>query len=217
MNASMNAIKHKYEACRKALIYFDDAEWIGMGTGSTVECLLSLLIETPLRNRKYVVSSKRTEDAMRALGFPHLYHPNQVQALDVYIDGADWIDAQGMAIKGYGGALFQEKWLAQMSQQRIAIAETRKWVSSLCEAEGPLPLEVIPSAQSYVARRVLKLGFEARYREGALSDQGNVFLDLHGRIIDPMATERELKSILGVVESGLFALQPFQKICLGGP
>lgn len=207
----------KKNAAKKAIPMLVDHAVIGMGTGSTVECLLDELCETSWAlSKEYVVSSERTYQAMLKRFFKNIRRISEVGFVDVYVDGADWIDRRGIAIKGYGGALTQEKLIAAMAPIRIAIVDASKVVpavSGLCE---PLPLEVLPMGRSYVARKLIKMGCRCVYREGTVTDQGNEILDIYDYLWDdPLGTERELKAITGVVESGLFARDFFHSLCIG--
>ena len=209
-NAKMNAAK-------QAMPLLEHAEIIGMGTGSTVECLLELIKDQPWGLQKtYVASSDRTYLAMLHHGFLHVHRASEHSYLDLYIDGADWIDPQGIAIKGYGGALTQEKLLASMASKRIAIVDGSKMVPAVSGLSQPLPIEVLPIARSYVARLLVAKGWRVVYREGIVTDQGNVILDLYDYHWEsPLVTERELKWLTGVVESGLFARDAFHTVFVG--
>lgn len=209
-------VEAKIQAANMSLAYLKDADVIGMGTGSTVECLLDLLAGCAWATDKvYVVSSKRTLDAMKGR-FDKIDHVSQHGHIDVYVDGADWIDKQGIAIKGYGAALTQEKLLATMARLRVAIVDSGKVVPAVSGMSQPLPVEVLPVARSYVARVLVAKGIRVVYRENVVTDQGNVILDLYDYPWeDPLSTECELKLITGVVESGLFARDAFHTVLIG--
>jgi ribose 5-phosphate isomerase A len=208
-----NSTDAKKQSALQALPYVESADIIGMGTGSTVECLLDLLAQMPWAQKKhYVVSSVRTQNALIARGFNTML-PNEVQQVPVYIDGADWIDNRGIAIKGYGGAMFREKLIARMALRRVAIVTPAKIVPAVSAHTQPIPLEVIEASRSYVARYLIKQGARVVYREGMRTDQGNPILDLYDwHWEDPIAAERALKEIIGVVESGLFAQDYFHHV-----
>ena len=204
---------NKITAAKKALSYLETANTIGIGTGSTVECLLDLLNDSIWHTKTYCVSSTRTYHAMIKRGFKNIIHSNDIIALDVYIDGADWIDSQGVAIKGYGGALTQEKLLAAMSILRIAIVEKRKLVPTISGLIAPLPIEVLTIAGSYVTHRLYKMGARAIYRAGVITDQGFPILDIYDLPwSDSLEMEHALQIIPGVIECGLFANESFHVV-----
>lgn len=207
-------LQAKKQAALNALPTLEHASLIGMGTGSTIECLLDALSETPWgKTKRYITTSQRTENYLFHKGFSHILSIHDVDAVDVYIDGADWIDASGIAIKGYGGALFREKLVASMAHKRIALVDTSKIVHAICHQQQPLPIEVIDIARSLIARTLVAQGARVVYREGFLTDQGNPILDVYNwSWDDPLKTEYYLKSLLGVVESGLFAKHVFHTI-----
>lgn len=204
----------KMNAAAQALPHVKHAQTIGIGTGSTVECLIQLLAEEPwAHDRDYVVSSQRSARALRAHGFERIHAPDAYDALELYIDGADWIDPQGIAIKGYGGALTQEKLLASMSVHRVAIVDEHKIVTqlNLCQ---PIPIEILTVGRAYV-HKVLSAHGRLVYRK-ELSDQDQSLADLYDLVWhDPEKTERWLNSISGVIECGLFALHPFHDVLIG--
>lgn len=207
----------KMKAAEQALALLIEVQVIGMGTGSTVECLIELLAQKPwAKTKQYVVSSERTYLAMESRGFLQLERASAVGFVDLYVDGADWIDRAGIAIKGYGGALTQEKLLASMARKRIAIVDISKVVPAVSGLSQPLPIEVLPIARSYVARQLVGQGIRVEYREGVKTDQGNDILDLYNYAWeDPLETERALKLLTGVVESGLFARDAFHVVLVG--
>ena len=207
-------LQAKKKAALGALPYIEHEEIIGLGTGSTVECLLDILTGTSWAEKKYyVVSSVRTQQALLKRGMYNILMPNDVSSIRVYVDGADWIDGRGIAIKGYGGALFREKLLARMAQTRVAMVAPSKMVEAVCSTTQPIPIETIESARSYVSRVLVQWGARVVYREGMKTDQGNPILDIYDwQWTDPIAAEIALKKIIGVVESGLFAQDFFHYI-----
>jgi len=138
-----------------------------------------------------------------------------VSELTVYVDGADEITEHMAMIKGGGGALTREKIVAAVAQRFVCIADASKLVPVL--GKFPLPVEVIPMAQSYVGRQMVKLGGMPRLRQGFSTDNGNLIIDVHGlSIVDPVALESRINNIAGVVTVGLFAQRPADVLLLGG-
>lgn len=192
----------KQAAAKAALCYIEDDMILGVGTGSTVNCLIELLPQ--LRLAGAVASSQVTEDKLRALGID-IVDLNFAGQLDLYIDGADEVNAQLQLIKGGGGALTREKIVAAASNQFICMVDNSKMVDVLGRA-FPVPIEVLPQARSYVARQLAQLGGEPVYRENFVTDYGNVILDTYDLdVSDPIALEQQLNNIVGVVCNGIFA------------
>jgi ribose 5-phosphate isomerase A len=176
---------------------------IGVGTGSTANHFIDALASIKGRIDGAVASSNATAERLKKHGIPVL-DLNSVGEMEVYVDGADEITRFGAMIKGGGGALTREKIVAACAKKFICIADDSKLVDVL--GAFPLPVEVIPMARSYVARRLVKLGGNPVLREGFTTDNGNVILDVHGlRILDPVALETAINQIVGVVTNGLFA------------
>lgn len=194
----------KAQAARAALAYLnDDNLVIGVGTGSTVNCFIDELASIKHRIDACVASSKATETRLRAAGIP-IIDLNATSDLLIYIDGADEVNEQHEMIKGGGGALTREKIVASVAHQFICIVDESKLVKRL--GAFPLAVEVIPMARSFVARELVKLGGDPEYREGFISDNGNIILDVHNLEIDSASTlEEAIKLIPGVVDNGLFA------------
>ena len=196
-------LAQKQAAAKAALAHIDSGIILGVGTGSTVNCLIELLPQVRIKGA--VASSEVTEDQLRKLGI-EIFDLNQVGSLDLYIDGADEIDAHGNMIKGGGGALTREKIVAAASDEFICMVDDSKIVDRL--GRFPVAIEVLPQARSYVARELVKLGGEPVYREGFVTDYGNVILDTYDLIIeDAAAFELRLNNIVGVVCNGIFAAQ----------
>lgn len=196
-------LAQKQAAAKAALAHIDSGIILGVGTGSTVNCLIELLPQVRIKGA--VASSQVTEDQLRKLGI-EIFDLNQVGSLDLYIDGADEIDAHGNMIKGGGGALTREKIVAAASDEFICMVDNSKIVDRL--GRFPVAIEVLPQARSYVARELVKLGGEPVYREGFVTDYGNVILDTYDLIIeDAAAFESRLNNIVGVVCNGIFAEQ----------
>lgn len=192
----------KQAAAKAALQYIEEDMILGVGTGSTVNCLIELL--PTIRLAGAVASSQVTEDKLRALGID-IIDLNFAGTLDVYIDGADEVNANLQLIKGGGGALTREKIVAAASKKFICMVDDSKSVEILGR-EFPVPIEVLPQARSYVARQLVQMGAEPVYREDFITDYGNVILDTYDLdVSDPSALEQQLNNIVGVVCNGIFA------------
>ena len=132
------------------------------------------------------------------------------------MDGADEFDAHRRLIKGGGGALTREKVVAAASRQFICIVDESKRAGVL--GGFPLPVEVIPMARSLVARKLVGLGGQPEWREGFTTDNGNWILDVHNLdLVDPVAMERSINDLPGVVTCGLFAIRPADLVLVAGP
>ena len=152
---------------------------------------------------------------MKALGIP-VYDLNSVNEVAVYVDGADEINGHMDMIKGGGAALTREKIVAAVAKKFVCIVDNTKQVDVL--GEFPLPVEVIPMARSYVARELVKLGGDPVYREGVVTDNGNVILDVYNmKIVNPKELEEKINQIVGVVTNGLFALRGADVLLVGTP
>ena len=196
-------LTQKQAVAKTALTHIEDGMILGVGTGSTVNCLIELLTQVHLKGA--VASSQATENRLRALGI-EIFDLNSVGKLDLYIDGADEIDTQGNMIKGGGGALTREKIVAAASGRFVCMVDDSKMVAKL--GKFPVAVEVLPQARSYVARELVKLGGEPVYREGFVTDYGNVILDTYDlQINNPIKLETTLNNIVGVVCNGIFANQ----------
>ena len=192
----------KQAAAKAALRYIEDDMILGVGTGSTVNCLIELL--PTLRLAGAVASSQVTEDKLRALGI-EIVDLNFAGQLDVYIDGADEVNAHLQLIKGGGGALTREKIVAAASNKFVCMVDESKVVEMLGR-EFPVPIEVLPQARSYVARQLALMGGEPVYREDFVTAYGNVILDTDDLDVStPLALEQQLNNIVGVVCNGIFA------------
>ncbi len=193
----------KIKAAKAALDYIEDDIVVGVGTGSTVNYFIKELATIKHKIDACVASSKATEALLRQEGIP-VIDLNSVQDLSVYIDGADEVTEHGDMIKGGGGALTGEKIVAQLAQKFICIADDSKRVRHL--GRFPVAVEVIPMARSMVARELVKLGGDPEYREGFVTDNGNIILDVFNLTInEPMDLEERINRITGVVENGIFA------------
>mgnify|MGYP000476333171 FL=1 len=205
--------QQKQAVAAAALTYIESGMILGVGTGSTVNCLIELLPSVHLKGA--VASSKVTEDKLKALGI-EVMDLNFTGTLDLYIDGADEVNAALQLVKGGGGALTREKIVAAASKQFICMVDESKWVDQL-GVGFPLPIEVLPQARSYVARELVKLGGEPIYREGFVTDYGNLILDVYNLSIqDASAMEKHINNIVGVVCNGLFAAQRADILLMAG-
>jgi ribose 5-phosphate isomerase A len=203
----------KRRAAQAALSHIEDGAIIGMGTGSTVGFFIEELARLPGRVRGAVSSSNATTARLLAAGIEVL-DLNDVQALGLYVDGADEATPARHLTKGGGGALTREKIIAAAAARFICIIDEAKCVSTL--GGFPLPVEVIPMARQLVARQVAARGGRPVWRQGFTTDNGNHILDVHGLTIsDPPAMERELDQLAGVVTVGLFALRPADVLLIG--
>ncbi|HAC68152.1 ribose-5-phosphate isomerase RpiA [Pseudomonas sp. JBR1] len=186
---------------------------VGVGTGSTANFFIDLLAKHKLEFDGAVASSQATADRLKSHGIT-VYDLNGVSDLEFYVDGADEADGHLNLIKGGGAALTREKIVAAVARKFICIADASKRVDVL--GEFPLPVEVIPMARSHVARELVKLGGDPEYRDGVVTDNGNVILDVHNmHIVDPMGLEAKINNIVGVVANGLFAARPADVLLLG--
>lgn len=203
----------KIQAAKAALQYIDDDMIIGIGTGSTVNHLIQALAGIKHRIDGCVASSKATETLLRSLHIPVL-DLNSVSELPLYIDGADEVNARHEMIKGGGGALTREKIIANVAKKFVCIVDESKIVKRL--GLFPVAVEVIPMARSFVARELVKLGGDPEYREGFVSDNGNIILDVYNLEINtPLQLEDAIQCIPGVVESGLFAKRTADVVLAG--
>lgn len=193
----------KKKAAQAALAFIENDTIVGVGTGSTVNFLIKELAAIKHRIDACVSSSKATEALLRAEGIPVL-DLNSVQDLPLYIDGADEVNARGEMIKGGGGAHTREKIVAEVATKFICIVDESKIVTQL--GQFPIAVEVIPMARSMVARHLVQLGGDPEYREGFVTDNGNIILDVSNFTInDARDLEERINKIPGVVENGLFA------------
>ncbi|MGB1199897.1 MAG: ribose-5-phosphate isomerase RpiA [Thalassotalea sp.] len=193
----------KKSAAIKALEFVKDDTIVGVGTGSTVNHFIDALASKKDRIEGAVSSSEESTKRLKALGI-EVFDLNNVDAIDVYIDGADEINQHMHMIKGGGAALTREKIVAAVAKTFVCIADESKQVAML--GQFPLPVEVIPMARSYVARELVKLGGDPVYRQSVITDNGNVILDVHNlEIINPKQTESDINTLVGVVTNGLFA------------
>jgi ribose 5-phosphate isomerase A len=209
----MNKIAGKQAAAEAALKLIEDDMIIGVGTGSTVNYFIEALRSVKHRIEGVVASSVATANQLKALSCP-LLDLNSVGELALYVDGADEVNAMKQMIKGGGGALTREKIIATVAKKMVCIADETKYVDLL--GSFPVAVEVLPMARSYVARQIVQLGGDPVYREGFLTDNGNVILDVFNlKLTHLREMEGKLKNIVGVVESGIFAARTADIILLG--
>ncbi|MDB2409972.1 ribose-5-phosphate isomerase RpiA [Pseudomonadales bacterium] len=186
---------------------------VGVGTGSTVNFFIDALAKIKGHFRAAVSSSEASSARLREHGIKVL-DLNDVSEIDFYIDGADEANDHLHLIKGGGAALTREKIVAAVAKEFICIADESKVVGVL--GDFPLPVEVIPMARSYVARKLAGLGGMPVYREGVVTDNGNHILDVRNlKIENPLEIERVINNITGVVTNGLFAMRPANVLLLG--
>lgn len=203
----------KRKVAEAALEYAKGVSVIGIGTGSTVNHFIEMLADMKSGIEGAVSSSEGSTMRLKKLGIPVL-DLNEIEALDLYVDGADEVNAQMQMVKGGGGALTREKIVAAASRKFLCIADESKYVEVL--GKFPLPVEVIPMSRSYVAREMAKLGGRPQWREGFVSDNGCHILDVHGLdISNPIEMEKTVNNIAGVVTVGIFAMRPADVVLLG--
>ncbi|GGW93891.1 ribose-5-phosphate isomerase RpiA [Alteromonas halophila] len=201
----MDQNQKKQAVARAALAYVETDTVIGVGTGSTVNFFIDALADIKHKITAAVSSSEASTERLKKLGIDVL-SLNEVDSLSVYVDGADEVTEHKHMIKGGGAALTQEKIVAAVAKRFICIVDDSKRVPVL--GKFPLPIEVIPMARSYVARELVKLGGDPVYRQGVITDNGNVILDVHNLdILAPRDLEQTLNNIPGVVSNGIFALR----------
>jgi len=210
----MNATEKKRAAANAALEFIQPGTTLGVGTGSTVNCLIEMLPVVRDRIDRVVSSSKASTKLLEELGF-EVKTLNETGDIDLYIDGADESTKHLQLIKGGGGALTREKVLAAAARRFVCIIDDSKLVGIL--GKFPLPIEVLPMAQELVARRMLKMRGQPIWREGFVTDNGNHILDIHNlQIANPIDMETRINRIPGVVTVGLFANRPADILLIAG-
>jgi len=210
----MTSDEKKKAAAEAALAYVESGWIVGVGTGSTANHFIDALARVKGKIDGTVASSVASADRLKKHGIP-VMDLNTAGDLPLYVDGADEATKYLHLVKGGGGALTREKIVAAASKTFVCIADDSKLVDVL--GKFPLPIEVIPMAQSYVARQIVKLGGMPVLRQGFTTDNGNIILDVQNmNILDPVALEEKLDHIAGVVTNGLFALRPADVLLLGG-
>lgn len=201
-------------AVRRVLPELTPTTILGVGTGSTVDLFIEALAPYQSHFKAAVSSSERSSNKMQSLGIP-VWDLNAVDEVAYYIDGADEVNAQGMMIKGGGGALTREKIVASVAEHFICIVDQSKVVSAL--GGFPVPLEVIPLAREAVARQIRALGGTPVWREGVITDNGGHLLDVAGWQLtsqQALALEQRLTQIPGVITCGIFAQHAAQLVLI---
>jgi ribose 5-phosphate isomerase A len=210
----MDATKKKRAAAKAALEFIEPGTRLGIGTGSTVNCLIDLLPDVRDRIECLVSSSKATTALLQERGF-EVTTLNKVGAIDLYIDGADESNKHLQLIKGGGGALTREKVLAGAARRFVCIVDDSKLVGML--GRFPLPVEVLPMALEFVSRRLVKLRGQPIWRKDFVTDNRNYILDVQGlQIANPLEMEERINRIPGVVAVGIFAHRPADVLLIAG-
>ena len=211
----MSKDQMKKNAAVAALEYVEAGRIIGVGTGSTVNFFIDALATIKHKVEAAVASSKQSAKRLKQHGIS-VIDLNSTDDIPVYVDGADEINQHLQMIKGGGGALTGEKIVASVAKKFICIADQNKLVDVL--GNFSVAVEVLPNARSYVAREIVKLGGNPEYRQGFISDHGNVILDVyHLNLVEPLKMEETLNNITGVVTNGIFAKNAAHVALLGMP
>jgi ribose 5-phosphate isomerase A len=209
----MDQSEKKIAVAKAALKYIDNGVVLGVGTGSTVNILIDALPAVRSRIETLVSSSEATTARLEKRGF-EVSTLNSVGDLDLYIDGADEATKHLHLIKGGGGALTREKVLAGAARKFVCIVDDSKLVGML--GKFPLPVEVVPMAQAFVARQIIKLRGQPIWRENFVTDNGNHILDVHNlNISNPREMETRLNQLPGVLTVGLFSHRPADILLIG--
>ena len=209
----MDSSDKKRQAAEAALAFIEPGTALGVGTGSTVNFLIDVLPTVRDRIDSVVSSSKASTELLEAQGF-NVSTLNEAGDIDLYIDGADESNKRLQLIKGGGGALTREKVLAGAARRFICIVDDAKLVGML--GSFPLPIEVLPMAQEFVARKLLKLRAQPIWREGFVTDNGNHILDVHELAIsNPLEMEARINQIPGVLTVGIFAHRAADILLIG--
>jgi len=210
----MDASAKKRNAAKAAMEFIEPGTTLGVGTGSTVNFLIEMLPEIRDKIDRMVSSSKASTALLQEHGF-EVSTLNEVGDYDLYIDGADESNKRLQLIKGGGGALTREKVLAAAARRFICIVDDAKLVGML--GSFPLPVEVLPMAQEFVSRQMLKMRGHPIWREGFITDNGNHILDIHDlQISNPLEMEARINRIPGVVTVGIFAHRTADILLIGG-
>jgi ribose 5-phosphate isomerase A len=208
----MNQDEKKYEAAKSALNYIESGQVVGIGSGSTVNSLISQLDKVKSKIDGAISSSEYTTKLLKEKNI-RILNLSEVGRIPLYIDGADESNSNRQLIKGGGGALTREKIAAYASDIFICMIDDSKFVKSL--GNFPLPIEVIKMSQSLVAREMVKLGGRPVLRENFVTDNGNIILDIHNlQISEPLKLEQAINNIPGVVTNGIFAMRPANKLII---
>jgi len=209
----MNQDWQKKEAAEAALEFISSGDVIGVGTGSTTNFFVDALVRVKSKLNGAVPSSEASAERLRSVGI-RVLDLNQIGDLPLYVDGADEATRSGYLIKGGGGALTREKIVASACRKFVCIVDHSKLSDVL--GSFPLPVEVIPMAQSLVSRRLVGLGGTPVLRGSVETDNGNIILDVRNlNLVDPLQTESDLNNIAGVVENGIFARRSADILLVG--
>lgn len=209
----MDQSAKKISVAKASVEYIEDGYTLGIGTGSTVNVLIDLLPSVRHRLQAIVSSSEETTERLRKHGF-EVSSLNSVGDIDLYIDGADEATKHLQLIKGGGGALTREKVLAAAARKFVCIVDDSKLVGML--GKFPLPIEVLPMAQAFVARQIIKMRGQPIWREGFVTDNGNHILDVHNlTITNPLEMETRLNQLPGILTNGIFAHRPADVLLIG--
>jgi len=213
----MNQDQLKHKVAQAAMEYIqpklDSNSIVGVGTGSTANFFIDHLATIKQTFDGAVASSEATAERLKRHHIP-VYELGSIDEMAFYIDGADETNARLELIKGGGGALTREKIVAAVADQFLCIVDDSKQVGLL--GSFPLPVEVIPMARSLVGRELVKLGGDPVYREGFVTDNGNIIIDVHNlKIMEPAKLEQQINNITGVVTNGLFAVRPADLLFVG--
>lgn len=209
----MNQDDQKQAAAEAALDFIETGEILGVGTGSTTNFFIDALAKVKGKIDGVVSSSEASSERLRAIGLPVL-DLNRTGDLSLYVDGADEATKHLHLIKGGGGALTREKIVASASRRFVCIVDQSKLSDHL--GSFPLPIEVIPMAQSLVARKIIAMGGQPELRAGFTTDNGNLILDVKNLdLTDPSSMEAKLNLLAGVVDNGLFAVRRADVLLVG--
>jgi len=210
----MDQNQQKLIVAEAALDFIESGEILGVGTGSTVNFFIDALAKVKGKIDGVVSSSDASTKRLQAIGL-NVLDLNRTGNLSLYVDGADEATKNMHLIKGGGGALTREKIVASASRRFVCIVDESKVSPYL--GSFPLPVEVLPMAQSLVARKLIKMGGQPELRAGFTTDNGNMILDVKGlNLTDPRSMESNINLLAGVVDNGIFAERPADILLVGG-
>ena len=202
----------KFQVAQNVIEMIESGTLLGVGSGSTVNIFIELLVQIKSKIDACVSSSEITTKLLKSKGF-NVIELREAGKIPLYVDGADEANAHRQLIKGGGGALTREKILADSSDKFTCIIDDSKYVKML--GKFPLPIEVISIAQSKIALEMIKLGGRPVLRENFITDNGNVIIDVHDlKIEQPIDMEKKINNIPGVVTNGLFSIRPADKLLI---
>ena len=195
-----------------ALDYIQSGDILGIGSGSTVNKFINLLGSVKNKIEACVSSSQKSTELLHKMKIP-VIDLKECDRIPLYIDGADEANSHKELIKGGGGALTREKILAQSSEKFICIIDESKVVDKL--GKFPLPIEVIQFAQSKISLEMIKIGGRPVYRNQFITDNGHIIIDVHDLDInEPMALEKKINHMPGVVTNGIFSIRSADEILI---